>query len=155
MCQNINNFLGAVVPTFWVTVQTGRMFVFFLSSVGKMSLSLLSCFPPARLFQVSVSKNQSLNSVCSRLSLRKLKMSKSSPYRAFLFRLPPDSPLVSSLEKLWIYTSFKNISNFDECSWWLGKSSKTSTAKFLWAAQTKKGTAYKLMKRHASSWNFM
>ena len=29
----------------------------------------------------------------------------------------------------------------------------TSTAKFLWAAQTKKGTAYKLMKLHASSWN--
>ena len=31
----------------------------------------------------------------------------------------------------------------------------TSTAKFLWAAQTKKGTAYKLMKLHASSWNCM
>ena len=35
MCQDINNFLGAIVPTFSVTVQTGRMFVFFLSSVGK------------------------------------------------------------------------------------------------------------------------
>ena len=31
----------------------------------------------------------------------------------------------------------------------------TSTAKFLWAAQTKKGTAYKLMKLHTSSWNCM
>ena len=31
----------------------------------------------------------------------------------------------------------------------------TSTAKFLWAAQTKKGTSYKLLELHASSWNCM
>ena len=30
-----------------------------------------------------------------------------------------------------------------------------STAKFLWAAQTKKGTAYKLMELHVSPWNWM
>ena len=35
------------------------------------------------------------------------------------------------------------------------KSHQTSTSKFLGAAQTKKGTAYKLIKLHASSWNFM
>ena len=32
---------------------------------------------------------------------------------------------------------------------------QTSTAKFLWAAQTKTATAYKLMNLHASSRNFM
>ena len=32
---------------------------------------------------------------------------------------------------------------------------KTSTSKFLWAAQTKKGTVYKFMKLHANPWNCM
>ena len=35
------------------------------------------------------------------------------------------------------------------------KNKKTSTLKILWAAQTKKETAYKLMKLHTSSWNCM
>ena len=35
------------------------------------------------------------------------------------------------------------------------KTLTTSTTKFLWAAQTKEGTVYKLMKLNASSWYFM
>ena len=59
---------------------------------------------------------------------------------------------------LWLvimYIFSKNVTNRQTWQILQILSYPTSTAKFMWAAQTKKGTAYKLVKLHDSSWIFM